>query len=96
MANNEKNKSLLKDIAILSCVWGPLLFIIIGGIAWRSGSFDGTIMEQLFPAVFFGFVAAFGVVIVLSNVFKNSTTLWWISAIIAFVITVILYMLNKS
>ena len=72
MANNDKKKSLLKDIAIVSTIWGPLLFIIIGGIAWRNGSFDGTIMERLFPAMFFGFLAAFAVVIILSNLFKNS------------------------
>lgn len=53
-------------------------------------------IENFLFAVFFGIVTAYFVVIVLSNIFKNSTTLWWISAIIAFIITVILYMLNKS
>ena len=94
MANNDKKKSLLKDIAIVSTIWGPLLFIIIGGIAWRNGSFDGTIMERLFPALFFGFLAAFAVVIILSNLFKNSTLLWGVSAIIVFIATVLSYMLG--
>lgn len=96
MANNDKKKSLLKDIAIVSTIWGPLLFIIIGGIAWRNGSFDGTIMERLFPAMFFGFLAAFAAVIILSNLFKNSTLLWGISAIIIFIATVLSYMLGLT
>lgn len=96
MANNDKNKSLLKDIAIVSTIWGPLLFIIIGGIAWKNGSFNGTIMDQLFPAMFFGFLAAFAVVIILSNLFKSSTTLWIISAIVVFIATVLSYMLGLT
>ena len=96
MANNDKNKSLLKDIAIVSTIWGPLLFIIIGGIAWKNGSFNGTIMDQLFPAMFFGFLAAFAVVIILSNLFKSSTTLWIISAIVVFIATVLSYMIGLT
>lgn len=92
MANKDKNESLLKDIAIVSCVWGPLLFIFIVGGVWRSGRFDGTIMEQLFPAILFGFVATFLIVIILSNLFKSSTTIWWIGGILAFIVTVIIYM----
>lgn len=96
MANDDKKKSLIKDIAIVSCIWGPLLFIIIGGIAWRNGSFDGTLMEQLFPAMFFGFLAAFAVVIILSNLFHDLTTLWWVSAIVIFIATVVCYMLELT
>ena len=55
MANDNKKKSLIKDIAIVLCVWIPLLFIIVGGIIWIDGGFYGTLMEQLFPAIFFGF-----------------------------------------
>lgn len=94
MANKDNKKSLIKDIAILLSVWGPLLFIIIGGIMWRNDKFDGTIMEQLFPAMFFGFIAAFCVIIVLSNLFKHSSTLWWIGGIITFIAMVVLYMLE--
>lgn len=94
MANNDKKKSLIKDIAILLSIWGPILFIIIGGIMWRDDKFDGTIMEQLFPAMFFGFICAFSVVCTLSNLFKNSSALWWIGGIITFIAIVALYMLE--
>lgn len=94
MANNDKKKSLIKDIAIVSCIWGPLLFIIIGGIMWRNDKFDGTIMEQLFPAMFLGFICAFAVIIILSNLFKYSSMLWWIGGIITFIAMVVLYMLE--
>ena len=94
MANNDKKKSLIKDIAILLYIWGPLLFIIIGGTMWRNDKFDGTIMEQLFPAMFFGFICAFAVIIILSNLFKYSSTLWWIGGIITFIAMVVLYMLE--
>ena len=96
MSNNDKKKSLAKDIAAVASIWGPLLFIIIGGLVWKNGGFDGTIMEQLFPALFFGFIAAFGVIIVLSNIFKNSSTIWWVVGAITLVATVICYMLELT
>ena len=96
MANNDKGKSIIKDIAILLSIWGPLLFIIVGGLIWKNDGFDGTVMEQLFPALFFGFLAAFAVVIILSNLFKNSTMLWRVGAIIIFVATVVCYMLELT
>ena len=91
-----KSKSLLKDIGILLSVWGPLLFIIIGGLKWRNGDFDGTIMEMLFPAIFFGFIGAYGTLLVVSNIFKQSTALWIVAAVLVFITTVILYMLNLT
>ncbi len=96
MAKDDKKKSRLKDIAIVSTIWGPLLFIIIGGIAWINGSFDGTIMEQLFPAMFFGFLVTFVVVVILSNIFPKSTTLWGISAIVVFIASTVCYMLGLT
>ena len=96
MSNKNKNKSLAKDIAIATSIWGPLLFIIIGGMIWKDGGFDGTIMEQLFPALFFAFLAAFAVVIILSNIFKYTPIVWWVSAIIIFVATVVCYMLELT
>ena len=96
MANNDKGKSIIKDIAILLSIWGPLLFIIVGGLIWKNDGFDGTIMEQLFPALFLGFLAAFATVIILSNLFKNSTMLWIVGAIIIFVATVVCYMLELT
>ena len=71
----------------------PIL-IIIGGIMWRNDKFDGTIMEQLFPAMFFGFICAFCVIIILSNLFKYSSMLWWIGGIVTFIAMVVLYMLE--
>ena len=94
MDNKNKNKSLAKDIAILMTIWGPLLFIIIGGVMWKNGKFDGTIMEQLFPAMFYGFIGAFAIVIILSNLFKYSTTIWIIGAVVVFFGAVVCYMLD--
>lgn len=96
MNNWEKGKSIIKDIAILISILGPLLFIIVGGIIWTDDGFDGTIMEQLFPAFFGGFLAAFGIVLILSNIFKNSITVWIIGAIIAFIATVVCCLLELT
>lgn len=90
--NKDKNSLLLSDLATVSCVFGPLLFIIIGGYIWKNGVFDGTIMEQLFPAIFIGFLVALGTTIILSNIFKNTTIIWKIGAIVSFIITIIIYM----
>ena len=91
-----KNKSLLKDIGILLCVWGPLLFIIIGGIMWRNDRFDGTLMEVLFPALFLGFISGFATLIFISNIFQYSTVLWIVSAGLVFIATAALYLLGMT
>lgn len=94
-AKKKDNKSLLIDIAILLSVWGPLLFIIIGGINYINGGFDGTLMEELFPAIFLGFFAGFITLIIISNILKNaSMKVWLIPAVIMFFITVITDMLK--
>lgn len=90
--NNNKNKSLLKDIVIVVAVLLPLLFIFIGGSMWSGGKFTGTILEELFPALFFGFAAGYVVLILVSNIFKYKTYLWFILSIISFIVTVICYM----
>ena len=94
MDNKNKGNSLAKDIAIAMTVWGPLLFIIIGYFAWDSGKFDGTIMERLFPALSFGFIAAFAVYIILSNLFRYSEVIWWAGSAVTFAVTVAAYMLD--
>ena len=94
MANDDKKKSLIKDIAILLCVWVPLLFVIIGGIIWIDGGFYGTLMEQLFPAIFFGFIAAYFVLLILSNLFQGVPKAWFIGAITVFITTVLCWMLE--
>lgn len=94
MANDNKKKSLIKDIAIVLCVWIPLLFIIVGGIIWIDGGFYGTLMEQLFPAIFFGFIAAYCVLLILSNLFQGVPKAWFISAITVFITTVVCWMLE--
>lgn len=91
---NNSKKSLAKDIAILSLVWIPLLFMVIGGSIYKSGGFDGTIMEKLFPAIFWALIASFGFIIIVSNLFKNSEIIWYITGIIMFIITLIIYLMN--
>lgn len=94
--SKKQNKSLAKDIAILLAVWGPLLLIIIGGSLWRNGEFDESVMKNLFPALFFGFIMGFCALIITSNLFKNSTKTWIIATGILFIGTVIVYMLNLT
>jgi hypothetical protein len=97
MSNNKnKGKSLAKDIGILLFVWVPLLFIIIGGLIWKNDGFDGTIMEKLFPALFFGFIAGFATLIFVSNVFRESTPIWVIATLLVFATTVALYLLELT
>lgn len=94
MTNDDKKKSLIKDIAIASCVLGPLLFMIIGGIIWMDDGFDGTLMERLFPAIFFGFIATYCILIILSNLFQGAPKVWFIGAVAVFIITVVCWMLE--
>ena len=95
MTKKDKNKSIIKDIAMLLSIWVPLLFVIIGGMIWMSDGFDGTIMEQLFPAIFCGFIAAVLIVISLSNICPNDLIVWIIAAIVL-IATVIVYMLDLT
>lgn len=96
MNNKNKGKSLAKDIGILLLVWVPLLFIIIGGLIWKNDGFDGTIMEELFPALFFGFIAGFATLCFVSNIFKGSTPLWVVATLLVFAATVALYLLELT
>lgn len=96
MNNKNKGKSLAKDIGMLLLVWVPLLFIIIGGLIWKNDGFDGTIMEELFPALFLGFIAGFATLIFVSNIFKGSTPLWVVATLLVFAATVVLYLLELT
>ncbi len=91
------NKKKLKEFSIVLAVWVPLLFIIIGGIAWKNDRFDGTIMEELFPALFFGIIGAGLTILLLSNIFRHARTLWWIlGGVIVLVAVVIMYMCHAQ
>lgn len=92
MKMNKNNKHLAKDIGILLSVLVPLLFIFIGGSIWRNSGFNGTIMEELFPALLFGFVATFITIIIVSNLFRDRPIIWWISGIALGITVVILNM----
>ena len=88
MVTGEKIKTLLKDIAIALAILGPLLFMIIGGMVWQDGGFDETFMEHWFPALFFGFLVAFVVFLILLFVFRNSSKNWIIAIIGATIVCV--------
>lgn len=75
-------------------IWILIVLIIVGGIWWKNGGFDGTIMERLFPALVLGFVGAVAIGKIMKIIFTNSTTLWVIGAIIAFIAAFLLYMLR--
>ena len=94
MKKNEK--STIKDVMILLFVWGPLLFILIGGSIYLNEGFNGTFMERLFPAIFWGLIAAFVSLIIISNLLKNSERLWIITAIIVFIGTLIVYIMDLT
>ena len=89
---NKNNKSLAKDIGILLSVWGPLLFILIGGFIWLDGGFDGTIMEKVLPAFTLGFAAAFVTVLIVGKLFRDYPIIMWISGIVLGIVTFILSM----
>ena len=89
---NKNSKHLAKEIGILLLVWIPLLFIFIGGAIWNNGGFDGTIMEELFPALVLGFVTTFITIIILYNLFRDYPIIWWISGIALGITVVILNM----
>ena len=89
---NKNNKHLAKDIGILLLVWIPLLFIFIGGAIWCNGGFNGTIMEDLFPALFLGLVTAFITIIIVGNLFRDYPIIWWISGIALGITIVVLWM----
>ena len=89
---NKNNKSLIKDIGILLSIWVPLLFFLIGGLIWLDGGFDDTIMEELLPALLFGFVTAFITFITVGNLFHDYPIIWWISGIALGTTIVILQM----
>ena len=89
-------KTMVKDIMILLSVWGPLLFIIIGGSIYLNDGFDGTFMENLFPAIFWGLITSFISVIIVSNLLKNSERLWIITGIIVFAVTLIVYLMDLT
>ena len=89
---DKNNKHLAKDIGILLLVLVPLLFIFIGGSIWLNDGFDGTIMEELFPALFLGFVTAFITIIIVGNLFRDYQIIWWISGITLGITIVILWM----
>lgn len=89
---DKNNNYLAKDIGILLSVLVPLLFIFIGGSIWSNGGFNGTLMEELFPALFFGFATAFVTFIIVGNLFRDCQIIWWISGIALGITIVILWM----
>lgn len=93
---SSNSKSLVKDIAILLSVWGPLLFILIGGVIWLNDGFDGTIMERLFPALFFGLCTAFFAIIIASNLLPDYPSIWWVSGGVLGITMIVLRMCNAD
>ena len=77
MKTNENDKSLGKDIGKLLLIWIPLLFVIVGGAIWKNDGFVGTVMQELFPALFFGLFAMFIVIVIASNLLPNHPKVWW-------------------
>lgn len=64
-------KSTAKDIAILLAVWIPILFLIIGGMIWSDGGFEGMFMQELFPAIGMGLIFGFAAMLLLCPFMKN-------------------------
>lgn len=69
-----------------------IVILVIGLIMmvskWRNGEFDGTIMDELVPAILIGLFIAWMVLLIVSNIFKNSPPLWFVSSGITFLATI--------
>lgn len=80
----------LKDILVALAIFIPLIFIIVGGIMYLNGTFDGTFMKELYPAMFFGFGTGFVTFILAALIGDIKWML--LLAFVAFILTIVLWL----
>ena len=70
------------------------LFVLF--LKWNDDVFVGTIWDEVIPAVMIGLLVAWMVLLIVSNLFKYRSVLWWISSGSAFAITVAYRLLHLN
>lgn len=96
MSDNDRKRPLGKELAIAIMIGVFVIYLVVGGLARQHGYFDGTIMYDLFPAMAFGFVAAFAVGSGIAHYYPHAIPLWLISGAIAFGLVTWLEMIDFS
>jgi hypothetical protein len=94
MANKDNKHK--KEIVQAFLFGVPMVAFFICCFIASDGGFDGTFMEDLFPAIFSGFISGFATLLVASNIFKYSTTLWVVATAAVFVLTVVFSLLSLT
>ena len=81
-------KKSIKEWVVIILIAILVIGLIMMVSKWRSGEYDGTVMDELVPAILIGLFIAWMVLLIVSNIFKNSPTLWFVASGIAFLATI--------
>lgn len=95
MEHGDNHRPLWKELAIVITIGAFLLFLVVGGLAWQHGYFEGTIMGQLFVSMILGFLFAVVTALILSKTYKYAWPIWLVSAILVFAAVVVADMLGE-
>ena len=95
MEHDDNHRPLWKELAIVITVGAFLLFLVIGGLAWQHGYFEGTVMGKLFFSMVLGFLFAFETALILGKMYHYAWPIWLSGAIIVFIAVVIVDMLGE-
>lgn len=81
------------------CVFGGFGAIITLLVLWRnwsSGVYDGTFLDELVPALLLGCLVGYAVLLIVSNIFKHNSGLWFVLAGTAVAITIAYKLLHLN
>ena len=84
MNNHNQHRPLAKELTIVISIAVFVIYLVVGGLARQYGYFDGTMMYDLFPAMAFGYMAAFAVGTGIAHFYPDAIPLWLISGAISF------------
>ena len=74
-----------------------LLFIFLGVCCASSGgAFEGTIVPDIIQCIIMCGGCVYSVFIMTSNIFKYKAVIWFISAIITLIVSVTLFIVNRT
>lgn len=94
MERQDERRPLWKELIVVIAIAIFLIYLIVGGLAYQHGHFDGTVMIKLFPAMAFGYFAAFIVVSGIAQYYPQGIPVWIISGIITFALVTFLEMID--
>jgi hypothetical protein len=94
MERQDERRPLWKELIVVIAIAIFLIYLIVGGLAYQHGYFDGTVMIKLFPAMAFGYFAAFVVVSGIAQYYPQGIPVWIISGIITFALVTFLEMID--